>query len=142
MEDRLNNTRQVSDTSNPQNAGETSGPSNGADFQSTAPQDVLRQEQQQSLTVQETGEPLPAGSNTSVVDGGLSVMWWAVIIIASVAVGSVLAIKLWGDSDESYTPAEPAKPARAKSTATKKKVTKTKSGKPAKSRKKTTKQRR
>ncbi len=147
MQSNLNDTQSAPDTGNPQNVGESANPSNGADFQQTAPQDLLKQEQRQSLSVQETGEPLPAGSSTVAVDGGLSLLWWALLIVLAVVVGSILAIRFLGErEDENITEESPklasSSPSKSSTAKAKKRPARTKSGKPVKSRKKSSKKRR
>lgn len=134
----LNQTQEVTNTQNPQDVT-SDGASNAADFQSTAPADALNQEAQ-SLSVQETGEPL---SGTAAAEAASNAAWlWGVGIVLILIVAAVIIYRVLreeAEADEAEM-ARPAKAASAKSSSKKpvrsKKTTRTGKKKPA-ARKKT-----
>lgn len=146
MQDTINSNQTAPQTGNPQNVNGANNANNGADFQSTAPSDVLNQNL--PLEVQQTGEPLDRGQAINSSNSA-SLLWWGIIILAIVVVGSISLIKLLKKVEktvelqaaEKELADEPVK-LTAKTT-TKKAVRKTSSGKPvAKKRKKSSKKRR
>lgn len=135
--ENLNQTQSAPQTANPQKASGTDIGSQSSDFQQAATQDALNQGAQQSLSVQNNGEPLTGRPAASAGDS-VAYIWWAVLILAVIVVGSILGIKYFNeDAQEPAAGPSPKKSAAAskKKAATVKKPAKTKSGKPAKKRK-------
>lgn len=134
MESSLNQTQSTPQTSNPQDAVPSEGASNSADFQSTAPEEALRQ-QTEALSVQETGDPV-SGSTTAALDNSFSIA--ILFIIGLLIAGAVIFYKLMKETvEESAQPQ--SKPAATKKSSTTKKTPakkpaskKTPSGKPRK----------
>lgn len=146
MQNTLNNTQATPNTDNPQDVGGADNANNGADFQQTAPVDVLTKSQ--TLEVQQTGDPI-SGGLPAATDSSWSFVWWGLGILVIVVVASILAIRFLKQQDEEAADVAPAtvkEPAASKAAAqpaAKKPVKKTKSGKPAiRKRKKSAKKRR
>lgn len=76
------NTGSVPDTQNPQEVTPSQGASDASDFQQTAPSDSLTQDAQ-NLTVESTGEPNNAATQTASNNGNWS---WGIGIALIVAV--------------------------------------------------------
>ncbi len=146
MDNELNRTQSTIPTSNPQGATSTEGASNAADFQSTAPSEALN-EQTESLSVQETGQP--AEGVATVAADGLSTLWIGIIVVV-IAIGGWLLFKLLKETVEEESRPAPkpaaktattAKKAKTTSKSSARKTTKKKSA-PNQRRKKTTKKKR
>lgn len=141
----MNNTQSSPDTANPQNVGTSAPVNSGEDFQKTAAPEELNN-QRDGLTVETTGEPLPAG--TAVSSSSAATWLWVAGFVALMIVIVYIARLMIADDEGKLGASKPAaKPAarkKAASTATAKKTTakKTKSGKPVAKKKKTTKKRR
>lgn len=127
MANNLNDTQSAPDTGNPQGVGTSNGASNAGDFQQTASQETL-QDQNQSLQV----EDVTVASQTPANSAGLSPFWWALIAFAVVFAISYLAIKLF-DTEE---PAPARAAARPTPATTKKKSVANKSAKKTTAKKK------
>ena len=139
MQNSLNQTQTTPNTGNPQNVGGTESVNEGSDFQQTAPQDLLSQ-QQRALAVEETGDPLPAANTPPA--GGSSMLIWLILAGLLVAVGvGIWAAKFFDEDEEVSSPA-PQLAKTKMAPATKNKITKTKSGKPVKKSKKPARKRR
>lgn len=141
MQNDLLQTQTAPNTGNPQNVGETNSANESADFQQTAPQDLLTQEQR-SLVVEETGQPL-SSPNAPAQVGGSSLVIWLLLAGLVLAIGiGIWAARFFSEDEEEQVPIAP-RPSKAKTaTTTKRKTTKTKSGKPVKKRKKAAQKRR
>lgn len=115
MDDKINNTQSAPGTANPQSAVPADGASNGADFQSTAPSEALRN-QVDNLSVQETGEPA-TGSQAPATATDFP-LGWVVAIGITVVIGIVVLVRLLKEAAEESAPAPVRKsaPVTAKST--------------------------
>lgn len=120
MENSTTQTNSTPQTSNPQDAASAGGASNSADFQSTAPKETLNQEAE-SLSVQQTGEPLK-GVTASVMENGLSTIVVLTVIVLVVIGGWILYKLLREAVEENTEPAPKAKATVAKKTTTAKKA--------------------
>lgn len=85
----LNPTNGNQATSNPQTAPAPAA-SNAEDFQSTASDEVLRQQQAESLSVESTGQPAE-GQSTSAPTDGFSTSWLIGLFVIAAVVGYFLA---------------------------------------------------
>lgn len=130
-ENQLNTTDNTQENSNPQNAANP-GASNGADFQSTAPATLLN-ERDDTLSVQETGDPIEGGSRPVSADS-ISLGWTIGIVIAIVVGVMVLMMLLREAMEEADVPVA-AMPASTPKVA--KKPSKKKKSNPNQRRKKT-----
>lgn len=135
MQNGLHSPVQAPQTSNPQGAAPSRGASKSADFQETAPSDVLS-EQARALSVENTGEPLDG--RPADAGGSLSFAWWGLGLLLVLVLAGMYVIRLFTERDEliaeEITPPKPAVSARK--TAAKKPARKTASGKPTKKRRK------
>lgn len=131
LDNSLNNTQSTPNTANPQGAGEANNASNAADFQQTAPSDVLK-DRTQDLNVQDTGAQLPV--NEAAINWTPWLLGLGIVVLLAAL---VVAARQFMAAREGAEPI-PA-PAKSKAAASKKKPSRTKSvksGKPVKRAKK------
>lgn len=127
-------------TGNPQNAGQTSENFGSAGVQSTVNDDVL-ETNQQSLTVETTGDPATEPAPKAVINNSFPTFWIIFIVVLIIA-GLFVLFKLIRESETEYEEESVVvETKKAKKTVSKKKSNKKKSA-PNQRRKKVSKNKR
>lgn len=133
MQNGLPSQAQTPQTGNPQGSAPSTGASEGADFQQTAPSDVLSQQAQTRLV----DANAPIGDQPAAT-GSWDFAWWGLGLLLVLILAGMYLIRLLGDRDEpAAEQVSPQKQVEAPAVSAPKPARKkTASGKPVKKRKK------